>query len=261
MDTGLAGKTALVTGASKGIGLAAARGLAAEGCNLHLVARSADLLADAAREIGETYGVEVGTHALDLSDSANIDALVARLPRIDVLVNNAGAIPAGNLEQVDEARWRAAWDLKVFGYINMTRRFYARMRGEGGGAIVNVIGLAGQSPDFDYVAGSTGNASLMAFTRAVGSYALEDGIRVVGINPGAVMTDRIVTIMRTRAEREFGDADRWREFMGNQPQQRAARPEEVADLVVFLASDRASFISGTVVTLDGGFSSRNGRLR
>jgi NAD(P)-dependent dehydrogenase (short-subunit alcohol dehydrogenase family) len=146
----------------------------------------------------------------------------------------------------------------VFGYINMTRAFYGRMRERGGGVIVNVIGLAGERPDAGYVAGSAGNASLMAFTRAVGGSSIDHGVRIVAVNPGLVETDRAVTLLQTRAEAEFGDKGRWKEYYKHLPLQRAATAEEVGDLVVYLASARASYVSGTVVTIDGGASVRKG---
>ena len=95
-------------------------------------------------------------YPLDLSDSRNVDKLVEECADTEILVNNAGAIPGGNIDAIDEARWREAWDLKVFGYINMTRRFYGLMRERGKGVIVNILGAAGENPDFDYVAGSSG---------------------------------------------------------------------------------------------------------
>jgi len=191
MDLGLRGRRALVTGASKGIGLACAEALAAEGCDLVLVSRSlADLQAAQARlRAARQVGVEVRAH--DLADSRAVDALAAEFPVVDILVNNAGAIPGGTLDEVDEARWRAAWDLKVFGYINMSRRFYAVMRERGRGVIVNIIGAAGESPDAAYVAGSAGNAALMALTRALGGAAPDDGLRVVGINPGPILSSTL----------------------------------------------------------------------
>jgi NAD(P)-dependent dehydrogenase (short-subunit alcohol dehydrogenase family) len=258
MDLKLKGRTVLVTGSSKGIGFAIAKGFASEKCRLHLVSRSADNLNAARKEILSAYDVLTEIHALDLSKSQSVQTLLHECPNPDILVNNAGAIPGGHLDAVDEARWREGWDLKIFGYINMTRAFYTRMREQGHGVIINVIGLAGEKPDVNYVAGTSGNASLMAFTRAVGSNSLEAGVRILGVNPGAVETERIITLLKTKAETEHGDPSRWREYLKNLPMARAARPEEVADLVVFLASDRASYISGTIVTLDGGHAARGG---
>src|SRR5437870_3366855 len=105
-------------------------------------------------------------------------------------------------------------DLKVFGYVNMTRRFYALMAARQTGVIINIIGAAGESVQSDYIAGSSGNASLMAFTLAIGGTAPRDGLRVVGINPGPVETDRMTTRLRREAQAQFGDAERWRELTG-----------------------------------------------
>ena len=258
MDLNLAGRSVLITGGSKGIGYATAEAFAAEGCHLHLVARSEDGLNAAKEKLHQDHGVEVAVHPMDLSKPGAVEQLIQAGPDADILVNNAGAIPGGNLDTVDEERWREAWDLKVFGYINMTREYYRRMRERGGGVIVNVIGLAGERPDAGYVAGSAGNAYLMAFTRAVGSRSIDEGIRVVGVNTGLVETDRAKTLLQTRAEMELGDRERWRELLKNQPLDRAAQPGEAADLIVFLASERASYITGTVYILDGGISSRSG---
>ncbi len=257
MDLNLHGKTALVTGASKGIGLAVAKALAAEGCNLHLAARGKETLEAAREAIRKRHQVAVALHPLDLSRSESVGQLAESCRDVDILVNNAGAIPGGTIDMIDEARWREAWDLKVFGYINLTREFLALMAKRGRGVIVNVVGLAGEKMDAGYVAGSAGNAALIAFTKAVGSTSLDKGVRVLGCNPGPVETDRIVTLMKTRAEREFGDASRWQEYLKKLPLGRAAKAEEVADLVAFLASDRAAYISGTVTNIDGGLGARN----
>lgn len=171
---------------------------------------------------------------------------------MDILVNNAGAIPTGCLDEVDEATWRNAWDLKVFGYVNMCRRFYATMKRQGHGAIVNVIGSAGARVDSSYIAGSTGNAALIAFTRALGSTSAADGIRVVGINPGPIATERHEAIFRRRAAQKLGDPDRWRELLAALPFGRAGLPEEIGTMAAFLASGVSGYTSGEVVTIDGG---------
>lgn len=260
MELGLRGKMALVTGASKGIGRACAEVLAAEGCDVVLVSRTAaDLEAVRAKIAGE-HNVAARCFAVDLSDSRSVDRLAAECGDTDILVNNAGAIPGGNIARIDEATWRQAWDLKVFGYINMTRRFYALMAERRQGVIVNIIGAAGQNPDSEYIAGSTGNASLMAFTLAMGGTAPRDNLRVLGINPGLVMTERLVTLMKTRAQTQFGDPEKYTELMKPMAYGRAAKPEEIAWMAAFLASDRSGYTTGTIVTIDGGGSSRRSAL-
>ncbi len=203
MDLKLGGRKAVVTGASKGIGAAVAEALAREGCDVVLVARDASALGAVKARL-RTHGTAITTEVADLSVSTSVDGLADRHPDATILVNNAGAIPSGRLHEVDEATWRAAWDLKVFGYVNMTRRFYASMQARGGGTIVNVIGSAGKRVDASYIAGSMGNAALIAFTQALGSASAADGIRVVGINPGPVATERHETIFRRRAADTLG---------------------------------------------------------
>ena len=197
-------------------------------------------------------------HATDLSDGANIQPLLDAAGVPDILINNAGAIPAGDLAAMTEDRWREAWDLKVFGYINMCRAFYAAMKERGSGTIINVTGLAADRTDAGYVAGTTGNAGLNAFTRAVGGRSLADGVRVMSVSPGPVETERLVNLMKARAEAEFGDPARWQGYLANLPLGRAATVREVADVVVFMASPRAGFVNGTVVTVDGGHGSNQG---
>jgi NAD(P)-dependent dehydrogenase (short-subunit alcohol dehydrogenase family) len=251
MDLRLDGKRVLVTGASKGIGRATALLLAEEGCDLVLVARDAARLAEACDALRGARQVSVAVIAADLSRHDEVLRVADAAGPVDVLVNNAGAIPPGDLQRVDDAAWRAAWDLKVFGYIGLTRALYPVLR-ERGGVVVNVIGAAGEYFDPNYIAGSTGNAALMSFTRSLGKGAARDGMRVVGINPGPVATERHETLLRARAEREFGDSTRWREYHAKMPFGRPASPEEVASAVAFLASPRSGYTNGTILTLDGG---------
>jgi hypothetical protein len=252
MDLGLAGRTAIVTGGSKGIGKACAMVLAAEGVNLHLAARTAADLEAAREEIAARHQVSVTTHALDLSVSANVDALLEAAGASDILVNNAGAIPAGTIDLVDETTWRRAWDLKVFGYVNMCRGMLARMQARRSGVIVNIIGMAGERHDYKYVAGSMGNASIIALTKTLGGQAPDRNVRVVGINPGRIDTERMETQLRRRANMDHGDPERWREYLADLPFGRAGRPEEIAWMAAFLASDLSGYTSGAVVNIDGG---------
>ena len=260
MDMRLRGKTVLITGASKGIGLACAQGFAEEGAIVHISSRSAKELTAAAEGIAKKTAAEVHVHALDLGVTANVLALGKACGNVDILVNNAGAIPSGGLLDVTDDKWRHAWDLKVFGYINLTREIYKRMRERQSGVIVNVIGVAGERHRSNYIAGTTGNAGLMAFTRALGAESVDHGIRVVGVNPGRIETERQIDHFKEQAQREMGDASRWRELQAKiaetLPFKRAGRPDEVSDQVVYLASDRASYMSGTIVTIDCGASLR-----
>jgi hypothetical protein len=256
MDLNLRGRTALITGATKGIGRAIVAALAEEGCNLILVSRTAAQLEATRNEIAASHNVRVITHALDLSASAAVNELATAHPDIDILVNNAGAIPGGRLAEIDDLRWRQSWDLKVFGYINMTRAFYEAMKTRKGGVIVNILGVAGERLESTYIAGSAGNAGLIAFTRSLGAASPNDNIRVVGVNPGPIETERLEGLMRRRAQDQFGDAEKWRNFYKPLPFGRPGKPMEIAHMVAFLASDLASYISGTVVTIDGGLASR-----
>ena len=251
MDLHLTGKRVLITGGSKGIGRASAMTLAAEGCEVVLVARDPTVLAETAGAVRSRHQVRVETIPADLSQTSDIARVAAAAGEIDVLVNNAGSIPPGTLLQVDDARWRAAWDLKVFGFIGLTRALYPVLKGRRG-IVVNVIGAAGESFEPNYITGSTGNAALMAFTRALGKAAPADGMRVVGINPGPVATERMEMLLRARAERELGDPARWTEMTAPMPFGRAASPEEIAAAVAFLASPCSAYTTGTILTINGG---------
>ena len=256
MDLGLQGRTALVTGGSRGIGYGIAQLLAAEGCHLHLASRSAADLETARRRITDAHEVQVTCHALDLGSSDNVCKLAQACGDVDILVNNAGAIPQGSVAGLDEKTWRTAWDLKVFGFINLIREIYPAMCKRRSGVIVNVIGIAGERPVANYIAGSMGNASLVALTRALGAESPDFGVRVVGVHPGGTETDRQVVRWRARAEKELGSAERWRELTTGFPFGRLGTVDEVANMIVFLCSDLSSYTTGTVIAVDGGSSWR-----
>ena len=183
----------------------------------------------------------------DLRDPKALSALAQACADVDILVNNAGDIPGWSLESVDEAKWRHAWELKVFAYINLSRELYARMRERKSGVIVNVIGMAAEKPNFDYICGSTANAGLAAFTKALGKGP--HGVRVLGVHPPATRTDRIVSVMKGAAKARFGDEVRYEELKDEGPFAGLIEPEQVANMVVFLASPRCRELSGVVVNL------------
>jgi hypothetical protein len=246
MDLGLKGKSVLVTGGSKGIGLACARSFAAEGCRVHLAARNRERLEEARRSLDGKAEI----HAVDLRDGAALRALAAQCGDVDILVNNAGDIPGGTLESLDEAKWRHAWELKVFGYVNLTREIFPRMKARRSGVIVNVIGMAGENPSFEYICGSTANAGLAAFTKGLGKASQETGVRVLGVHPPSTRTDRILTVMKAAAKAKFGDESRYEELRGQGGAfGNLIEPEQVADTVVFLASGRAGQLSGVMLNL------------
>jgi NAD(P)-dependent dehydrogenase (short-subunit alcohol dehydrogenase family) len=249
MDLQLAGKRVVVTGASKGIGFAIAEAFAAEGCAVLLCARAPEA---AAERLRAQYQAPIQALAADLSRPEEREKLHAAAAGADILVNNAGAIPSGGIADITMARWMEAWQLKVFGYFHLTQMFLAEMRARRSGVIVNIIGMAGRAWKPGYIAGTAGNAALIAFTSAVGAEAQKDGVRVFGINPAVTRTDRMETQARFRAAQALGDAERWREMVTGLPFDRPIEPAEIAAMAVFGASPRAGYLAGTVIDIDGG---------
>jgi len=257
MDLNLNGRTALITGGSRGIGESIAKVLAAEGCNLTLVATDAEKLKSVAGEIMAAHGVKVTTYSLNLGLHDNIEHLAEAAGDCDILINNAGAIPRGSLYDVTSEAWHRGWELKVFGYIDLTRLILPRMTARKSGVIINIIGAAGERPEPKYIATCCGNAALMMFTKCLGGESVRDGVRIIGVNPGPIMSDRHRRGAERVAERELGNKDMWPDLYKRFPIGRPGRVDEVAHMVAFLASDLASYISGEIIRIDAGLTVRD----
>jgi len=257
MDLNLKNKIALITGASKGIGADIAETFAAEGVKLYITARNIKQLETLQIELQKKYSVEVITLPLDLTEADSQKILFENCKDINILINNAGDIPSGSLFDIDEESWRRGWELKVFGYINLCRGFYPMIKKNGGGVIINNIGNGGEIYDPLYIAGAAGNSGLMSFTKALGGNSLKDKIRVIGVNPGPVETERIYKILKNRSLKLYGDENHVQELLKRYPLGRPAHVREISDLIAFLASEKSGYTSGTVFTVDGGISSRS----
>ena len=258
MELGLAGRVALVTGGSKGIGRACALGLGAGGCRVAICARGTEALEATAAELAGK-GVEVLTVTADLAqgDAAGhvVDAVLGRFGRLDVLVNNAGAIRGGDFLATPADVWAEDWRLKVLGYVRMAQAALPHMRARRWGRIINVIGAAARNPATTYMAGGIANAGLINFTRALADLGAPDQVLVTAVSPGATATERWDSLVAQQARAQGRAPEDLRaEMEGRQPLGRIGRPDDVADVVVFLASERASFITGAAITVDGGAS-------
>ena len=257
MNLGLDGKVALVTGGSRGIGRAAALGLASEGARVALAARERAVLEEAARAIEASTGHCPAVFVCDCTRPSDVVAMVRgvmeRLGGIDILVNSIGAAKGGNFLELSESDWEESLALKLLGQIRCCREVLPLMRARGGGVIVNVIGHRGKQPDGRALPAGVANAGLINFTMGLAQEEARYGIRVLGVNPAPVQTRRLQAVFETEA-RVLGVPveEAGRRWLAQVPLGRAARPEEIADVITFLASDRASFITGTVVHVDGG---------
>ncbi len=259
MDLELRGKTALVTGASRGIGRAIALGLAKEGARVALAARDKATLETAASEIRGGGGAEPLVVSADLSrlEEVNrvVEAVKGRLGRIDVLVNNAGAIRGGDFMKIPDEQWAGDWSLKLLGYVRMARAVFPIMQAQGGGRIVNVVGAAARNPTAGYLPGGIANSGLINFTKGLADLGAPSNILVTAVSPAATATSRWETLIAQQAAAAGKSVEAHRaDVEAAYPLKRIARPEDIADLVCFLVSARASFLTGICVTVDGGAS-------
>lgn len=262
MDLELRGLRAVITGASKGIGLAIARSLAAEGVNLLLAARSDAALTAIREELSARHSVAVDTVPCDLATAAGVGRLSAVIREqaqpMDILINNAGATLGGSLTTLDVEEWRASYELKLWGYLLLTREVLPLMYEQGAGVILNIIGNGGDQPSPAYIAGGIVNAGLMNFTRALADEAGPRGVRVVAINPGPIRTERVRALTAHLANtRGLSRQEAERSVTRSIPLGRIGEPEDVASVATFLVSRRASYITGATIPVTGGGSIRN----
>jgi NAD(P)-dependent dehydrogenase (short-subunit alcohol dehydrogenase family) len=257
MDLELRGKVALVTGASRGIGKAVALGMAAEGARVVAVARdkaAIDKVVTESRARSKTDAVGI---AADLSQLSEVERVVEEARRacgrIDVLVNNAGAIRGGAFLDIPDGQWLQDWSLKLMGYIRMARAVFPVMKAQGGGRIVNVVGAAARNPTAVYLTGGAANPAHVNFTKGLADLGAESGILVTAVSPAATRTERWDQLMEQQAKAAGKTVDEVR-AAAQAPYKlgRIATPEDIADVVCFLSSARASFITGICVTVDGG---------
>ncbi|HYL58899.1 MAG TPA: SDR family oxidoreductase [Candidatus Acidoferrales bacterium] len=252
MELGLGGKIAIVTGGSKGIGRATAIGIAAEGGSVLACARGKEALDETVALARRNESGRVETFQADLTRVDDVKRVVARcidmFGRVDLLVNNAGSARPGEFLKITDDEWLEDWTLKFFGYVRMAREVFPHMQRQKGGVIVNLIGTGGLRPSGGYMVGGAANAALNHFTKALADEGAKHRVRVVGVNPGPILTDRLRLFTERAARgRDLNDV-----LARMTPLGRAGNPEEVADLVMFLASERAAFIHGANITIDGG---------
>ncbi len=256
MDLELTGKVAFVTGASKGIGRAVAEQLAAEGADVVITARKALPLEETAKSIAGKTGRTVVAMAGDMSMTEEVnrcvEATLQRFGHIDILVTCAGSSPGGLLEELTEEQWQSSLNLKFMGYVRSVRAVIPHMRERRQGAIVLVVGNDGLKPSYWEMTAGVANAADINFASSVAEQYGRFGVRINTVNPGPVNTDRWDGLEKAFARDKKVSQDRAHELaVGSIPFQRICEPEEVASLVTFLASPRASFINGAHIPIDG----------
>jgi NAD(P)-dependent dehydrogenase (short-subunit alcohol dehydrogenase family) len=254
VDLGLKGKNVLITGGSKGIGFACARAFLAEGARVAIASRSQANLDAACKQLGDVYAV-----AADLTDAAAAEAMVDRVEEefgpLDVLVNSAGAAKRTDAPDLTPEAWRAAMDAKYFSYVYVIDPLVKRMAARGRGAIINVIGQGGKVPSSIHLPGGAANAALMLATTGLAAAFASRGVRVVGVNPGLTNTTRVSEGLKAEAKRlGISGEEALKRSVAKLPLGRMAEPEEIADVVVFAASERGRFLTGANISLDGAAS-------
>jgi 3-oxoacyl-[acyl-carrier protein] reductase len=257
MDLGMGGKTALVTGASEGIGKAITWSLAREGVDVAVCARRKEPLEATAAEIAKATGRKIVAIPADLTKPADAENFVkkahAALGRIDILVNNAGSAPGGVIEHLSEEDWASALQLKFMGYVRCMKHVLPIMQKQKKGRVVNLIGNDGVKVSYWEIAPGAANAAGQNLTKSLATQYGKHNISFVAVNPGPVRTERwagLVKAMARDMNLTYEEADKL--APSSIPLGRIAECDEVANLVTYLASDLAFFVNGTMIEIDGG---------
>lgn len=258
MDLGLKGKVAFVAGASKGLGRAVAEELAAEGASLIICARNAETLKTVGEKIAETSGVEVLPVAADVSipeDVAKaVQSGIEKFGRIDILVTNAGGPPAGQFENLSREMWETATHLTLNSVLELTRAVLPGMKERRWGRILNITSIAVKQPVDNLMLSNSLRAAVTGFARTLANETATHGITVNNILPGYTRTERIEELAKAASEREgISAAEAAAKWEAEIPMKRLGEPREFAALAAFLVSERASYITGTSIPVDGGW--------
>jgi len=252
MELGLAGKVAIVTGASRGIGAAIARELAREGVRVMLAARSADALQSQAAGIGANAAIHVADLRESAAPTALVAATVAQFGRVDMVVANAGATKRGDFLELTDADWQDGFALKFFAHMRLIRSAWPHLK-ESRGSVTIISGVGGRTPGAQFTVGGSVNAALIALTKALADRAVADGIRVNCINPGDIRTDRFARRLKANADSwGVGEAEAERRMVSEESVVRIGEPTDIASLVGFIAGRPGEFLHGAIIDMDGG---------